>query len=236
MKIQYHKASERGGANFGWLNSKHSFSFGHYYDPSKMGFGLLRVLNDDIVQAGMGFGEHPHDNMEIVSIPLLGALEHKDSMGTNEVIRSGEVQIMSAGTGIRHSEFNHSKTELVHFLQIWVMPKVRNITPRYEQKLFDTANRNNAFQVIVTPNKNEDGVWINQDAWFSMGNFNENFIAKYDKKKEGNGTFLFILKGQVEVEGQLLNERDAIGISEFDSFELKSITKSEVLLIDVPMS
>jgi quercetin 2,3-dioxygenase len=236
MKIQHHKSTERGGANFGWLNSKHSFSFGHYYDPSKMGFGLLRVLNDDIVQAGMGFGEHPHDNMEIVSIPLSGALEHKDSTGTNEVIRSGEVQIMSAGTGIRHSEFNHSKTELVQFLQIWVMPKQRNIAPRYEQKLFDDAGRENKFQVIVSPEKDKENVWINQDAWFSRAKLTKDHSLSYNSKRAGNGCFVFILSGKVEVAGQLLDSRDALGITEYEGFDLKAQTDAEILLIDVPMS
>lgn len=235
MKYLIHKASERGGANFGWLNSKHSFSFGHYYDPHKMGFGLLRVLNDDIVQAGMGFGEHPHDNMEIVSIPTSGALEHKDSTGTNEVIRSGEVQIMSAGTGIRHSEYNQSKTEQVKFFQIWVMPKERNITPRYEQKKFDVAERLNKFQIVVSPNTEDGGVWINQDAWFSLANISDASSVNYQSKKSDNAAYLFVIKGTVQVGDQILNERDAMGIVEYENFDIKASEDAEVLVIDIPM-
>lgn len=235
MRYLIHKASERGGANFGWLNSKHSFSFGHYYDPSRTNFGLLRVLNDDVVQAGMGFGEHPHDNMEIVSIPLSGALEHKDSTGTNEVIRKGEVQIMSAGTGIRHSEFNHSKTEQVQFLQIWVFPKERNIKPRYEQKKFEIADRSNKFQTVVSPNKEEGGVWINQDAWFSLANVDASNSINYTAKKTDNGAYVFVIKGEVEIGDQKLSERDAMGIVEFDQFNIKATSDAEILVIDVPM-
>lgn len=235
MRYLIHKASERGGANFGWLNSKHSFSFGHYYEPSRMNFGLLRVLNDDVVQAGMGFGEHPHDNMEIVSIPLSGALEHKDSTGTNEVIRKGEVQIMSAGTGIRHSEFNHSKTEQVQFLQIWVFPKEQNIKPRYEQKKFEITDRSNKFQTVVSPNKEEGGVWINQDAWFSLANVDASNSVNYIAKKSDNGAYVFVIKGEVEIGDQKLSERDAMGIVEFDQFSIKATSDAEVLVIDVPM-
>ena len=235
MRYLIHKASERGGANFGWLNSKHSFSFGHYYEPSRMNFGLLRVLNDDVVQAGMGFGEHPHDNMEIVSIPLSGALEHKDSTGTNEVIRKGEVQIMSAGTGIRHSEFNHSKTEQVQFLQIWVFPKEQNIKPRYEQKKFEITDRSNKFQTDVSPNKEEGGVWINQDAWFSLANVDASNSVNYIAKKSDNGAYVFVIKGEVEIGDQKLSERDAMGIVEFDQFSIKATSDAEVLVIDVPM-
>src|SRR6476646_4488477 len=165
MKTVLHEANNRGKANFGWLDSKHSFSFGHWYDPEKINFGALRVLNDDIVLGGEGFGAHPHDNMEIVSIPLYGALKHKDSTGRNEIIKQFDVQIMSAGSGITHSEFNASETEAVNFLQIWIMPKKRNIEPRYEQKTFSPANRSNRFQTVVAPD-DKDAVWINQDAWF----------------------------------------------------------------------
>ncbi|MFN5705633.1 MAG: pirin family protein [bacterium] len=235
MKYLIHKASERGGANFGWLNSKHSFSFGHFYDPQKMSFGLLRVLNDDIVQAGMGFGEHPHDNMEIVSIPTSGALEHKDSTGTNEVIRSGEVQIMSAGTGIRHSEYNHSKTEQVKFFQIWVMPKEKNIQPRYEQKKFEITDRENKFQIVVSPNKEEGGVWINQDAWFSLANISNGNSVNYQSKKSDNAAYLFVIKGSVEIANQILGERDAMGIVEYENIDIKASEDAEVLVIDVPL-
>jgi redox-sensitive bicupin YhaK (pirin superfamily) len=236
MKTIMHQAAGRGGANFGWLNSKHSFSFGHYYDPEKMGFGLLRVLNDDQVQPGMGFGEHPHDNMEIVSIPLKGALEHKDSTGTNEVIRRGEVQIMSAGTGLRHSEYNHSKTEPVEFLQIWVMPKERNIQPRYEQKMFEVADRENKFQTVVSADRGDAGVWINQDAWFSLANMQAGTTLEYNTKKKGNGAYIFVLEGSLEIAGQKLGRRDAIGISEYEQLSMTASEGAEVLVIDVPMN
>lgn len=235
MKSILHKANERGIANFGWLDSKHSFSFGHFYDPGKMGFGLLRVLNDDIVQGGMGFGEHPHDNMEIVSIPLSGALAHRDSTGTDAVIRAGEVQIMSAGTGIRHSEFNHSKTDLVNFLQIWVFPKVRNIAPRYDQKLFDISERQNKLQVVVSPDAADNAVWINQDAWFSLTNLSAQNQLEYTSKKEGNGLYVFVLKGSVKVGEQLLGAKDAMGITEYQNCNIVADSDAELLLIDVPM-
>jgi len=173
MQTIFYPAPERGHVNFGWLDSHHSFSFGHWYDPAKVHFGALRVLNDDIVSGGGGFGTHPHDNMEIVSIPLKGSLAHKDSTGTDGIIRTGDVQIMSAGSGIRHSEFNHSKTEPTNFLQIWVFPKQRDIKPRYDQRRFDTKDRINKWQVVVSPDQKENALWINQDARFALANLEE---------------------------------------------------------------
>jgi redox-sensitive bicupin YhaK (pirin superfamily) len=235
MKSVLHKAETRGHANHGWLDSYHTFSFAHYYDPSRMNFGALRVLNDDRVEGGMGFGEHPHDNMEIISIPLAGDLEHKDSMGNKAVIRQNDVQIMSAGTGIRHSEYNKNKDQFVNFLQIWVFPKVRNIKPHYDQKTFIPDGRLNKFQEIVSPVKGSEGVWINQDAWFHLGNLGKDFKGTYDLKLKGNGVYAFVLNGTVTINGQLLNKRDGLGIWEVDKLEVVANNDSELLLMEIPM-
>jgi redox-sensitive bicupin YhaK (pirin superfamily) len=234
MKTILHAADRRGHVSFGWLDSHHSFSFGNYYDPEKMHFGMLRVLNDDIITGGSGFGTHPHDNMEIVSIPLKGAIEHKDSMGTQAVINENDVQIMSAGTGIKHSEYNHYKDKDANFLQIWIIPKKRNIEPRYDQKRFDPAERVNQFQTVVAPD-NEKATWINQDAWLSIGDFKAGFITSYPVKKAGNGVYAFVLNGSVTINGQTLYKRDAIGIWDIDQLTIEASTNSEILLIDVPM-
>jgi len=235
MKTVIHNATTRGHANHGWLDSHHSFSFANYYNPERMHFGVLRVLNDDIVKGGNGFGAHPHDNMEIVSIPLKGALEHKDTTGRHEIIKTNDVQIMSAGSGITHSEYNASKTDPVNFLQIWVFPKVKNIAPRYEQKTFDPAARENKFQVVVSPEQNGDGVYINQDAWFSLGTLKKDFTTSYAVKRQGNGVYVFVLAGEVTVNGQKLSTRDGLGISETESLSITANTDAEVLLLDVPM-
>lgn len=234
MKTILHEANNRGSANFGWLDSKHSFSFGHWYDPEKINFGALRVLNDDIVTGGEGFGAHPHDNMEIVSIPLYGALKHKDSTGRNEIIKQFDVQIMSAGSGITHSEFNASDEEAVNFLQIWVLPKKRNIEPRYEQKTFLPSERSNKFQTVVAPD-NDKAVWINQDAWFSLGNFDRTYKTEYKLNRAGNGVYVFVIEGSITVNDQQLNKRDALGISEVEKLDITSNATSEILLIEVPM-
>ncbi|WP_242916843.1 pirin family protein [Pontibacter liquoris] len=230
------RASSRGHANHGWLNSHHTFSFARYYNPQRMGFGLLRVINDDEVAPGMGFGAHPHDNMEIISIPLAGALEHQDSTGTKEVIRTNDVQIMSAGRGLTHSEYNHSKTEKVKFLQIWVLPKEQNIEPRYAQKTFQPEDRQNKLQVVVSPDKNGEGVWINQDAWFSLGTLKEGFSEDYKIHKPGNGLYALVLEGNVEIDGEKLNRRDGIGLSETDMISIKASSDAELLLMEVPMN
>ena len=235
MKTVLHKAETRGHANHGWLDSHHTFSFANYYDPGRIHFGALRVLNDDQVAGGRGFGEHPHDNMEIISIPLSGDLEHKDSMGNKTVIRQGDVQIMSAGTGIQHSEYNKNKDEKVNFLQIWVFPKEKNIQPRYDQKTFPQAERVNRLQEVVTPVKNSEGVWINQDAWFHLGNLKKDFKTSYDVKKKGNGVYVYVIEGGVSINGQVLNKRDGIGISEVDKLDIEANHDSEVLLMEVPM-
>lgn len=235
MQTKIQRASERGNNNFGWLDSHHSFSFGHFYDPAKMHFGALRVLNDDIVTGGQGFGAHPHDNMEIVSIPLKGALAHKDSTGTDGIIKTGDVQIMSAGTGIRHSEYNASKTEETNFLQIWIIPKQRNIKSRYEQKTFDVADRKNKWQIVVSPDEKEGGVWINQDAVFSLAHAEKDTTLIYRNKFNGNGVYLFIIEGEAEVDGQILKKRDAIEISGANEFEIKVTSDADLLAIEVPM-
>lgn len=234
MKTIVHKADSRGSADHGWLKSRHTFSFAGYYNPERMHFGILRVLNDDQVAGGMGFGTHPHENMEIVSIPLQGDLEHKDSTGRHKIIKQGDVQIMSAGTGIQHSEYNHSKDEEVHFLQIWVFPKEKDIEPRYEQKTYEPENRMNKFQTVVSP-EGGDALWINQDAYFSMANLDAGTRLNYKVNKPGNGVYLFVLNGDLEAADQSLSTRDAVGVSETESFELKAKSYAEVLAIEVPM-
>lgn len=236
MKKVIHRADTRGKADHGWLKSFHTFSFAGYQNKERMNFGLLRVLNDDSVAAGKGFGEHPHDNMEIISIALQGSLEHQDSMGNKTVIRPNEVQIMSAGTGVRHSEYNHSKDEEVKFLQIWVFPKERNIKPRYEQKLFTPEEKKNTFKTVVSPDKQNGSVGINQDAYFSLGILDAGKNLSYKIKKSGNGVYVFVLEGSLEIDGETLNRRDGMGIYETDVFEVKASSDAEVLLMEVPMN
>jgi redox-sensitive bicupin YhaK (pirin superfamily) len=236
MHTILHTADSRGDANHGWLHSKHSFSFASYYNPEKIHFGVLRVLNDDFVAAGMGFGLHPHDNMEIISIPLEGDLAHQDSMGNHTVIKHGDIQVMSAGTGVKHSEMNHNKDKPVKFLQIWVIPNKKDVTPRYDQITLNPANRINTLEQILSPNADDAGVWIHQDAWFHIGKFDLDFATNYKVKKVGNGLYAFVLYGSFEVAGQTLAERDALGITDFDQFELKALTKgAEILLMEIPM-
>jgi redox-sensitive bicupin YhaK (pirin superfamily) len=231
-----HKADTRGNANFGWLNSYHTFSFGHYFEPSRTHFGALRVLNDDTVAAGMGFGTHPHDNMEIISIPLEGDLEHQDSMGNKTVIKHGDVQVMSAGTGVSHSEYNKNQDKQVKFLQIWVFPNKRNVTPRYDQITLHETDRRNKFQQILSPNANDEGIWIHQDAWFHLGKFDEGLSSTYNIKKEGNGVYAFIIDGEVNINGETLGKRDGMGIIEASELTVRANTKAEILLMEVPMS
>ena len=236
MKTTLHKANTRGHANHGWLDSHHTFSFAGYHDPTRVNFGALRVLNDDIVTGGMGFGQHPHDNMEIVSIPLKGALEHGDNTGGRGIIKSGEVQIMSAGSGIAHSEKNASKTEAVNFLQIWVFPKERDIKPRYDQKVFASADRHNKLQAIISPEKDSNGLWINQDAWFVLGNFSKDFSKEYTLNKNSNGVYAFVIEGDVTINGQKLNKRDGFGVWDTEKISITADTDAEILLIEVPMN
>jgi len=235
-KFVYHAAESRGNADHGWLHSRHTFSFAGYYEPTRMHFGALRVLNDDFVAAGMGFGTHPHDNMEIISIPLEGDLEHRDSMGNGTVIRHGDIQVMSAGTGIRHSEYNKNKDKPVKFLQIWVFPNKKNVTPRYDQLTLKLEDRVNRLQQVLSPNAADEGVWIQQDAWFHMGRFDENKETNYTIHKEANGVYCFVLEGCFEIEGQKLEKRDGFGISALSSFKIRSLqSQSEILLMEVPM-
>ncbi|NOT75548.1 MAG: pirin family protein [Cyclobacteriaceae bacterium] len=236
MKTTLHKADTRGHANHGWLNSYHSFSFAGYNNPDRVHFGMLRVLNDDIVTGGMGFGRHPHDNMEIISIPLRGSLEHGDNTGGHGIIKSGEVQIMSAGSGIAHSEKNASSNEDVNFLQIWVFPKERNITPRYDQKEFKPEDRINKLQVVVSPKKDENALWINQDAWFNLGDLKKGHTTEYTINQKGNGVYVFVVDGDVTINGQSLNKRDGLGIWDTDKLSIAADSDAEVLLIEVPMN
>lgn len=230
-----HKANTRGVANHGWLKSYQSFSFAGYYNPERINFGALRVLNDDIVTGGMGFGEHPHDNMEIISIPLEGNLQHKDSMGNTATIKAGEIQVMSAGTGIYHSEYNADPENPAKFLQIWLFPNKRNVTPRYDQILLNDTDKRNEFVQILSPNADDAGVWIYQDAWFNLGKFNAETSRTYNLNKKGDGVYIFVLSGQIEVNGEVLDTRDGLGIWDTDSFEVKAISDAEFLMMEVPM-
>lgn len=232
----FHQADSRGQANHGWLVSSHTFSFANYYNPERIHFGALRVLNDDMVKGGMGFGQHPHDNMEIISIPLEGDLEHKDSMGNVAVIREGDIQVMSAGTGIYHSEYNHHPEEAVKFLQIWVFPNKKNVSPRYDQITLQKNDSHNQLQQILSPNPEDEGVWIHQDAWFHLGNFDEGKTNHYAIKKSGNGVYAFVLEGGFQINGYDLARRDGLGIWDIDSFDLKATSNnSRILLMEVPM-
>lgn len=231
-----HRADTRGDANHGWLHSRHTFSFASYYDPERVNFGMLRVLNDDTVEAGRGFGTHPHDNMEIISIPLEGDLEHKDSMGNVSVIKKGDIQVMSAGTGIMHSEYNKNKDRVVKFLQIWVLPNRKNVKPRYDQITLNIEDRHNKLQQILSPNPDDEGVWIYQNAWFHIGRFDKGFSTDYEIKARGNGVYAFILEGDIIINNQKLSTRDGFGIWDTDKITLKAESDCEFLLMEVPMA
>lgn len=233
MEKVIHKAESRGHADHGWLNAQHSFSFGNWYNQDRVHFGALRVLNDDIVQPGKGFPEHPHENMEIITIPLSGTLEHKDSMGSHGVINAGEVQVMSAGTGVQHSEFNHSKTEEVNLLQIWIFPREKGKRPRYDQHSFNDEDLKNRFLTIVNPD-HEGGMFIYQDAWLSIGVF-ENGQATYNTKSESTGVYFFIIEGEVEMDGDVFSSRDAIGITNSEEVIFQVVEEARILAIEVPM-
>lgn len=235
MRTVFHKAETRGHANHGWLDSHHTFSFANYYNPERMNFGTLRVLNDDRVAAGQGFGTHPHDNMEIISIPLFGDLEHKDSMGNSTVISTGEIQVMSAGTGIFHSEYNKNKDKETRFLQIWVMTNKKNVTPRYDQiSLADVAKPDELYQ-ILSPNPDDQGVWIYQQAWFHLGDLTDGWNGKYTLKGQNTGVYLFVLEGSVTAEGKELNRRDGLGIWEVNELEITANSDSKLLIMEVAM-
>ena len=237
MKTELHPASERGHANHGWLNTYHSFSFATYFNPAREQFGCLRVLNDDTVAGGTGFDLHPHNNMEIVTIVVEGALEHRDSMGNIQVIGPGEVQVMSAGTGLNHAEYNHSKTEDVKFFQLWIFPRAKGLKPRYDQKLFQDQDIKNRLITLVTPDSNQlqDTLWIHQDAYISMISLTKDSSFEYVIKIAGNGVFIFMIEGKSQVEDNQLNLRDAIAISESGSIQIKAIDDSKLMFIEVPM-
>lgn len=232
-----HRAATRGHANHGWLDTRHTFSFANYYDPERIHFGMLRVLNDDIVAPGAGFGTHPHDNMEIVSIPLEGTLEHRDSMGNVAVIKEGDIQVMSAGTGIMHSEYNKNNDRLVKFLQIWVFPERQDIKPRYDQVTYDKEKMKNALLEIVSPcsQKASGGACINQQAWFFLADIDKGKEVEHRLKDKNDGVYVFVLKGEVEVNGNNLRARDGIGLWETNKVTVKAGTMASVLLIEVPM-
>ena len=236
MKTVLHSAQTRGHANHGWLDSYHTFSFANYNDPERIHFGALRVLNDDTVTGGQGFGTHPHRDMEIISIPLEGDLEHKDSMGNITVIQEGDVQVMSAGTGVMHSEYNKNKDQAVKFLQIWVFPNKKSVEPRYDQISIRDIAQPNSFYQILSPNPDDQGVWIHQNAWFSLGKFDADTQTNYMIHNKDNGIYFFILEGEVIINDQKLGQRDGYGIWELEEIELRSVTHSRVLLMEVPMN
>ena len=236
MKTVVHKAETRGYANHGWLKAKHSFTFANYYNPERMNFGVLRVLNDDTIDAGKGFGMHPHENMEIITIPLEGALAHKDNMGNASVINQGDVQVMSAGSGVYHSEFNPNEDKPTRLFQIWILPNKKEVTPRYDQISIRELAKKNKFYQILSPNKTDKGVWIHQDAWFSLGNFEKGKTDLYPMKKEGNGVYLLVIDGIIEVGEQTLGKRDALGIWDAEEVGLKAKTQASVLLMEIPMN
>ena len=236
MKKIFHSSQTRGEANHDWLQARHSFSFANYFNPERIQFGALRVLNDDIVAPGKGFGTHPHDNMEIITIPLKGALEHKDSMGNAGTINEGEIQVMSAGTGIQHSEYNKNQDKSINLLQLWVMPNAHNVSPRYDQKSIRELKKNNAFYQVLSPFTDDDGMWIHQEAWFHLGDFDQITEIEYQIKKNGNGIYVFVIEGSLTVVNQVLNKRDALGVWEVDKIFFVAQPDSKVLLVEVPMS
>ena len=237
MNTVLHKANTRGHANHGWLDSWHTFSFADYYDPSRMHFGALRVLNDDTVAPGMGFGKHPHDNMEIISIPLEGDLEHQDSMGTSSVIRKGDIQSMSAGTGIVHSEKNKNNDQMVRFLQIWVIPNQRGVTPRYDQVSIEEKEKENKLATVVSPvGSKEGGVHIHQNAWFHIGKLDQGVQLDYSLHDPTNGVYAFILEGEAVINDIVLSRRDGLGIQDADQIKIMAQSEAEILLMEVPMN
>lgn len=235
MKYNLYPSNTRGTADYGWLKAKYSFSFSQYHDPYRLNFGALRVLNDDSIDGGAGFGTHPHNNMEIITIVLSGALEHKDSMGNIGVIRDNEVQVMSAGKGVQHSEYNHSEMEKVSLFQLWIIPNERNVEPRYDQKSFDWTGVNNVWQSLVSSVDEKEGLWIHQKAWISRGKFDAGTSAEYQLKNSKSGVYLMVISGSIIIEDKILNERDSIGMADMTAFSLISNENSDVLLIEIPL-
>ncbi len=236
MKTILHQASTRGHANHGWLNTHHTFSFANYYDPSRIHFGALRVLNDDWIAAGQGFGSHPHDNMEIITIPIYGTVKHKDSMGNHGTIEAGEIQVMSAGTGIFHSEFNHNKDKALELFQIWVFPNKKNVTPRYNQVSLASIQKTNEFYQILSPDPDDEGIWIHQQAWFHLGEFTQDKEINYHMKGKNSGLYVFVIEGSAVVGENELQRRDGLGISSVENITLNINANSKILLMEVPMS
>ena len=237
MKQVFHPASSRGSANFGWLKANYSFSFANYFNPNRLQFGALRVLNDDIIAGGMGFGTHQHQNMEIITIPLEGALQHKDSMGNEGIIHEGEVQVMSAGSGVQHSEFNGSKTEMANTLQIWVFTETENVEPRYDQKKYTPEDRHNKLLTVVSPKDDNDGnaLWVHQQTYFNLGNIDAGKKVNYQVHRENHGMYIFLISGKVKIDDQTLEKRDALGIWEANGTEIEVLEDARILLIEVPM-
>ena len=235
MKTRLQLASERGTADHGWLKPNFYFSFAGYYNPEKIHFGLLRVLNDDFIEGGGKFHTHPHDNMEIVTIPLSGAVHHKDNTGGEGIVKAGDVQIMSAGSGVLHSEANASATDLLNLFQIWVFPKEKNIQPRYDQRTFDVKDRANNWQVVVSPREEDKALWINQDARFALASLEAGKTLTYENAFKGNGVYVVVINGTVQVGDTVLNKRDALGVWETDSFSIKASEDAELLAVEVPM-
>jgi quercetin 2,3-dioxygenase len=235
MQQEFHASSTRGFADHGWLQAKHSFSFASWFNRYRMHFGALRVLNDDIVAPGMGFGKHPHDNMEIITIPLKGSLKHEDSMGFSEVVHAGEVQVMSAGTGIHHSEFNASQTEEINLFQLWIFPNQQEVTPRYQQLGYENLDMKDAFLQLVSPNPDDEGLWIHQTAWIHMIDMSPNTKKTYTIKHPGNGVYLMNIEGEKVIAKQALGSRDALGVWETPSVEIQAKEQGRLLLIEVPM-
>ncbi|HCY89300.1 MAG TPA: hypothetical protein DHV17_03475 [Chitinophagaceae bacterium] len=235
MKTVLHRASERGSADYGWLKPNYYFSFSQYHNPERVRFGLLRVLNDDFIEGGGAFGAHPHDNMEIVTIPLAGAVHHKDSTGGEGIIKAGEVQIMSAGSGVRHSEANASQTDPLQLFQVWIFPKVRNIEPRYDQRAFELTGRDNRWQIVVSPRDEDNALWINQDARFALTKLDAGQTISYENAFSGNGVYLVNIRGKARVGENILHDRDALGITDTDSFSITADEETELLAIEVPM-
>ena len=235
MNTVLHKANTRGHANHGWLQANHSFSFANYYNPERMHFGVLRVLNDDTIAPAMGFPTHPHDNMEIITIPLEGDLEHKDNMGNGTIIKNGDIQVMSAGTGITHSEFNANKGDYCKLLQIWLFPNKRNVTPRYDQIAIRSLAKENSLYQVLSPNKDDDGVWIHQNAWFNIGDYKKSTTETYSIHHKENGVYLFVIEGNINIDGQTLEKRDGFGVWDTDQIEFTAEKSSKVLLMELPM-